>query len=81
MRTRPVLIRRKTSSKENAQGHENQMIHAARSPDEWQAQIARLAYHLYEQRRREDGHDLADWFTAEREILEQENSESQRGDR
>jgi hypothetical protein len=30
--------------------------------------IASLAYVLYEQRGREDGHDLEDWFEAEQQI-------------
>jgi hypothetical protein len=30
--------------------------------------IRRRAYELYEQRGREDGHDVDDWFEAEREI-------------
>jgi len=30
--------------------------------------IASLAYGLYEQRGREDGHDLEDWFEAEQQI-------------
>lgn len=30
--------------------------------------IARLAYHLYERRGRQDGQDLDDWLSAEREL-------------
>lgn len=41
---------------------------AARSPEETQEQIRHLAYQLYEQRGREDGHDLDDWLTAESEV-------------
>jgi hypothetical protein len=33
--------------------------------------VARLAYELYEQRGRKDGHDLDDWFKAERRIMSQ----------
>jgi hypothetical protein len=33
--------------------------------------IAQRAYALYEARGREDGHDLADWLQAERELLEE----------
>ena len=29
-------------------------------------EVARVAYSLYEQRGREDGHDLEDWLEAER---------------
>ena len=33
-----------------------------------QDQICRRAYELYEERGREDGHDLDDWLTAESEV-------------
>lgn len=33
------------------------------------ARIAAVAYQLYEQRGREDGHDLEDWLSAEQRIL------------
>ena len=36
-----------------------------------QARIARRAYELYEQRGREDGHDLDDWIEAKRQIHQQ----------
>jgi hypothetical protein len=62
------------SSEENTRENQSQMIYAKRSPDEWHTRIARLAYQLYKQRGREDGPDLADWYAAEREGLEQENS-------
>jgi hypothetical protein len=32
------------------------------------SEIARRAYELYELQGRADGHDLADWFQAEREL-------------
>ena len=32
------------------------------------AQIARLAYHIYDARGRQDGHDLEDWLLAEEEL-------------
>jgi hypothetical protein len=31
-------------------------------------EIARLAYHLYETRRRRDGEDVDDWLAAEQEL-------------
>jgi uncharacterized protein YegP (UPF0339 family) len=34
-------------------------------------QVRRRAYEIYEQRRREDGHDLDDWLQAESEIVQQ----------
>ena len=33
-------------------------------------EIARVAYELYEKRDRTHGHDLADWFTAEKIVME-----------
>ena len=35
-------------------------------------QIRRRAYELYEQRGKEDGHDLEDWLRAEEEIKQKE---------
>lgn len=37
-------------------------------PEDLHARIAALAYRLYEQRGREEGHDVEDWFDAERNI-------------
>ncbi|MDF0674995.1 MAG: DUF2934 domain-containing protein [Nitrospira sp.] len=37
--------------------------------DEAHARIARAAYQLYEQRDRQDGHDLDDWLEAERRVV------------
>jgi DUF2934 family protein len=39
------------------------------SSDGVQTRIAALAYQLYEQRGREDGHDVEDWILAEQKIL------------
>ena len=36
--------------------------------------VEELAYALYEQRGRKDGHDLEDWFNAEQRIKEQGRS-------
>lgn len=33
-------------------------------------EIARVAYELYETRNRAHGHDLADWFAAEKIVME-----------
>jgi hypothetical protein len=43
---------------------------AALSPEMIQEQIRHLAYELYEQRGREDGHDLDDWLKSELEVNE-----------
>jgi hypothetical protein len=39
-----------------------------------QTRVAELAYALYEQRGRKDGHDLEDWFNAEQRIMTQGGS-------
>jgi hypothetical protein len=36
----------------------------------FEAEIRRLAYQLYEERGREDGHDVDDWLRAETELTE-----------
>ena len=41
------------------------------STSELQEQIRRRAYELYEQRGRNDGHDLNDWLQAELEMTQQ----------
>ena len=35
-----------------------------------EAEVRRLAYQLYEERGRENGHDLDDWLRAETELTE-----------
>jgi hypothetical protein len=40
------------------------------SSSELHEQIRRRAYELYEQRGREDGHDLDDWCQAESEVTQ-----------
>ena len=34
------------------------------------AEVARLAYHLYEMRGRQNGHDVEDWLLAEQELVQ-----------
>lgn len=41
------------------------------STSDLQEQIRRRAYELYEQRGREDGHELEDWLQAELEVTQQ----------
>jgi hypothetical protein len=38
--------------------------------------IATRAYDLYQQRDREDGHDLEDWLEAERQVTEERRREA-----
>jgi Protein of unknown function (DUF2934) len=40
-----------------------------RPPEDVPGRIASLAYQLYEQRGREDGHEVEDWLEAEQRIL------------
>jgi hypothetical protein len=42
------------------------------SSSELEQQIRRRAYELYEQRGRDGGHDLEDWFQAESEVTQKE---------
>ncbi len=39
-------------------------------------EVAHVAYELYEQRNREDGHDLEDWLRAESIVRTRANSRS-----
>ena len=41
------------------------------SPLDLQEHVRRRAFELYEQRGREDGHELDDWLQAESEIVQQ----------
>jgi hypothetical protein len=45
-------------------------IAVMKSAPELQEQIRRRAYELYEQRGREDGHELDDWLQAESEVTQ-----------
>ena len=42
------------------------------STSELQEQIGRRAYELYEQRGKDDGHEIDDWLLAESELAQQE---------
>ena len=44
-----------------------------------QEEIERVAYDLYEQRGRIDGHDLEDWLEAERIVTQREETNRQTG--
>ena len=55
--TMPALIRTTNQTTESA--------------SELQEQVRRRAYELYEQRGRNDGHDLNDWLQAELEMTQQ----------
>lgn len=61
--------------KKHPQSHEESVAEAETSLDTQaitgkdKTRIAALAYELYEQRGREDGHDLDDWLEAEKRIV------------
>ncbi len=42
---------------------------ATESPIDIREQVRRRAFELYEQRGREDGHDIDDWLQAESELI------------
>jgi hypothetical protein len=45
------------------------MENVTTSPIEREEQVRRRAFELYEQRGREDGHELDDWLQAESELV------------
>jgi hypothetical protein len=49
-------------------GHGSTNAHARGGDRPSQDDVARLAYHLYETNGRQDGRDLDDWLSAEREL-------------
>jgi hypothetical protein len=44
------------------------------STSDLQEQIRRRAYELYEERGKDQGHDLADWLQAESEVTQQRST-------
>ena len=44
------------------------------STSDLQEQIRRRAYELYEERGKDDGHELADWLQAESEVTQQRSN-------
>jgi hypothetical protein len=48
------------------------------SSDHINVRVAALAYTMYEQRGRQDGHDVEDWIQAEKKILEEIASQDTR---
>lgn len=50
---------------------DSQTNQITRSTSELQEQIRRRAYELYDQRGRDDGHELDDWLQAESELAQQ----------
>jgi hypothetical protein len=69
-------IKRKSGQRESGDSRRLRVTPKAKIPsekltEERRIRIAELAYQLYEQRDREDGHDFDDWLEAERQVLEQ----------
>jgi hypothetical protein len=56
---------------ESKDAHAFMGIHSPAVSSEGRTRIAEVAYELYEQRGRKDGHDLEDWFNAERQLMTQ----------
>jgi hypothetical protein len=44
---------------------------AQTTAEQFQAQVSLRAYELYEQRGRQDGHELDDWLQAEAELVQE----------
>lgn len=65
----PVQAQEEKQQREDAQAFMDAQSKAISNED--QALVAELAYGLYEQRGRKDGHDLDDWFNAARQITTQ----------
>lgn len=59
------------SSRRSATAQRAEGANPRSSPQE---EIARMAYELYERRGRIDGHDLEDWFGAERIVTQREEA-------
>ena len=57
------------SSSEHDTGPRGSGLSKNGPPEDVHARIAALAYQFYEQRGREEGHEMADWLQAERKIL------------
>ena len=56
----------------------NGLEKAHSSSDHVYGRVAVLAYSMYEQRGRQDGHDIEDWIEAEKTILEEMASQDTR---
>ena len=52
----------------NGDGADTQFTAAGASPEGWEDEVTREAYELYRQRGYVDGHDVDDWFEAQRRI-------------
>lgn len=68
-----------TSLQKREEKQQDTDAHASTAPShalsgEDHTPVAELAYALYEQRGRKDGHDLEDWLNAEQRIKEQGRS-------
>lgn len=60
----------RTGPSAGAAGSGSPELRATDPPEGLRGRIAVLVYQLYEQRGREDGHELEDWLEAERRILD-----------
>ncbi|HEV8328433.1 MAG TPA: DUF2934 domain-containing protein [Nitrospiraceae bacterium] len=67
----PPLLRAEAKKQKGKEAQASMDTQSKAMSDEEQARVAELAYGLYEEHGRKDGHDLEDWFKAERHIMTQ----------
>ena len=66
-------LQNEEEKQQDAEAHASMAQSQALSGED-HTRVAGLAYALYEQRGRTDGHDLEDWFNAEQRIMKQGRS-------
>ncbi len=66
-------LQRKNEKQQDREAHASIAQSKALSSED-HTRVEELAYALYEQRGRKDGHDLEDWFNAEQRMMEQGRS-------
>lgn len=62
-------------------GQTSTTVAVMKSESELQGEIRRRAYELYEQRGRNDGHEVSDWLQAESEVAQKKVANMPRTDR
>ena len=72
-----MKINRSTSTA----GQTSTTVAVMKSGSELQGEIRRRAYELYEQRGRNDGHEVSDWLQAESELAQKKVANTPRTDR
>ncbi len=72
VRNQPPLQTQEETPKDEEEADASVDIQSHALSEKDPTRIAELAYGLYEQRGRQDGQDLEDWFSAERRIVSQD---------